>query len=73
MCQTEDFTDSLLNCAAPTPFGIVLVNIGDCKAFLYTKRTRAVIDITAGNRGTDDASDPGGRIGESRAVVLHSS
>jgi hypothetical protein len=60
----EGVADSELNYVAPTPFGIVLVNIGDCKAFLYSKQARTVTDITAGNRGTDDASDPGGRIGE---------
>lgn len=39
-------------------------NVGDCKAFLYSKSTNQIHDITAGNRSNvTDASDPGGRLG----------
>ncbi len=39
-------------------------SVGDCKAFLYTKKTNEVVDLTAGNRvNQKDPRDPGGRLG----------
>lgn len=38
--------------------GFLCASIGDCKAYHWSKKTREVIEITAGNRGnTTDASD----------------
>jgi serine/threonine protein phosphatase PrpC len=54
----------------PTPqlnnanWAFVCVNVGDCKAFLWSKSTHQVTDITAGNRlAISDPKDPGGRLG----------
>ena len=42
----------------------VCASVGDCKAFLWSKRTNDIIDVTAGNRiDQKDARDPGGRLG----------
>jgi len=46
------------------PWIFVCVSVGDCKAFLYSRKQRTVKDITIGNRtNLTDAKDPGGRIG----------
>lgn len=40
------------------------VNVGDCKAFLFSMRTKTIMDITEGNRTSlKNARDPGGRLG----------
>ena len=40
------------------------VNVGDCKAFLFSPKTRQILDITDGNRTSlKNARDPGGRLG----------
>jgi len=45
-------------------WGVVMVNIGDCKAFHYFASGPAVIDVTEGNRSSlKNARDPGGRLG----------
>ncbi|KAH3757888.1 cyclophilin B [Pelomyxa schiedti] len=41
----------------------IVLSIGDCKAFRWSAKEKKVYEITAGNRGTLDPSDPGGRIG----------
>eukprot|EP01105_Mastigella_eilhardi_P015135 TRINITY_DN3443_c0_g1_i1.p1 TRINITY_DN3443_c0_g1~~TRINITY_DN3443_c0_g1_i1.p1 ORF type:complete len:1090 (+),score=255.23 TRINITY_DN3443_c0_g1_i1:325-3270(+) len=41
----------------------VCVSVGDCKAFHWSHRLQTVTDITASNRQSDDATDPGGRLG----------
>lgn len=47
-----------------SPFVWVFASLGDCKCFHYSKQTREVTDLTAGNRsGLLDPTDPGGRIG----------
>jgi len=44
-------------------WGIVIVSVGDCKAFKFTA-TGEIFEITEGNRqNVSDARDPGGRIG----------
>lgn len=46
-------------------WGFVFANIGDCKAFIWRHASGEVSDITATNRcgSSNNASDPGGRIG----------
>jgi CRP-like cAMP-binding protein len=47
------------------PWGFVCASVGDCKAFLITRR-KGVFDITSGSRtgaAATDATDSGGRIG----------
>jgi serine/threonine protein phosphatase PrpC len=45
-------------------WAILVGNVGDCKAFLYSKEEDQVIEITAGNRlDIVDRRDPGGRLG----------
>jgi hypothetical protein len=44
-------------------YGFVCASVGDCKAYLWSKRTGQVQDITRCNRSGVDATDPGGRIG----------
>jgi len=42
----------------------VCANIGNCKAFLWSKSNSQVTEITHGSRATiADSSDPGGRLG----------
>ncbi|KAH3732864.1 cyclophilin B [Pelomyxa schiedti] len=41
----------------------VFVSVGDCKAFLWSAETGTVKDITGNNRGGNDPTDPGGRLG----------
>ena len=49
----------------------ISVSVGDCKAFLYSRTSRQVTDITQGNRlNLSDPCDPGGRIGLSDANAL---
>lgn len=47
---------------APSQWCIVLVSVGDCKAYHFHRKTRRVTEITAGNRASS-ARDPGGRLG----------
>jgi hypothetical protein len=43
----------------------VCASVGDCKAFLISKKKKDIVDITAGNRiNQKDARDPGGRLGD---------
>lgn len=44
-------------------YAIVCASVGDCKAFHWNCTTQVFTDITKGNRGTRDPSDPGGRLG----------
>lgn len=47
------------------PWGFVCASVGDCKAFLITRR-KGVFDITSGSRtgaAATDATDSGGRLG----------
>eukprot|EP01105_Mastigella_eilhardi_P009533 TRINITY_DN224_c2_g1_i1.p1 TRINITY_DN224_c2_g1~~TRINITY_DN224_c2_g1_i1.p1 ORF type:complete len:1437 (+),score=327.44 TRINITY_DN224_c2_g1_i1:298-4311(+) len=46
-----------------TSWVIVAVNIGDCKAFLWSTENDSLVDLTEGNRAGIDATDPGGRLG----------
>jgi hypothetical protein len=39
------------------------ISIGDCKAYKYSTKSGRVEEITKGNRGNQDAKDPGGRLG----------
>eukprot|EP01122_Echinamoeba_exundans_P014658 TRINITY_DN6681_c0_g2_i1.p1 TRINITY_DN6681_c0_g2~~TRINITY_DN6681_c0_g2_i1.p1 ORF type:complete len:1283 (+),score=254.92 TRINITY_DN6681_c0_g2_i1:130-3978(+) len=49
---------------ADPEFGVVLTNVGDCKAYIWNAETKSVIDLTAGNRqNIRDPKDPGGRLG----------
>ena len=50
----------------------VCASVGDCKAFLISKKSKDLVDITAGNRmNTNDATDPGGRIGTLKFLFLY--
>eukprot|EP01104_Vermistella_antarctica_P015048 TRINITY_DN4860_c0_g1_i2.p1 TRINITY_DN4860_c0_g1~~TRINITY_DN4860_c0_g1_i2.p1 ORF type:complete len:1810 (-),score=454.74 TRINITY_DN4860_c0_g1_i2:90-5519(-) len=45
-------------------WGLLLANVGDCKAFHYRAKDGAVRDVTYNNRClSEDASDCGGRLG----------
>ena len=44
-------------------WAFVCASVGDCKAFHYSVRTKQVTEVTTGNRGSLDATDPGGRLG----------
>jgi len=44
-------------------FIFVCASVGDCKAMLFNHTTGKAAEITLGNRGGLDASDPGGRLG----------
>eukprot|EP01122_Echinamoeba_exundans_P000781 TRINITY_DN10716_c0_g1_i1.p1 TRINITY_DN10716_c0_g1~~TRINITY_DN10716_c0_g1_i1.p1 ORF type:complete len:468 (-),score=76.59 TRINITY_DN10716_c0_g1_i1:75-1478(-) len=45
-------------------WGLLCANVGDCKAFLYSKKNKTVIDITSGDTiYVKDRCDPGGRLG----------
>jgi len=44
-------------------FAFVCASVGDCKAFLYNPKSKKATEITLGNRGGLDATDPGGRLG----------
>ncbi|KAL6059374.1 PPM-type phosphatase domain-containing protein [Balamuthia mandrillaris] len=45
-------------------WAFVCASVGDCKAFLYSRSTGTVKDITRGNRPvSSDMKDPGGRLG----------
>ena len=46
----------------PEPWALVMVNVGDVKAYVW--REGSMMEATPGNRGNaGDATDPGGRIG----------
>jgi hypothetical protein len=44
-------------------YGLVVASVGDCKCFVYSPREGRTVDVTLGNRGGIDATDPGGRLG----------
>lgn len=45
-------------------YGVVFANVGDCKAYIWNAETKAVVDLTSGNRtNLRDPKDPGGRLG----------
>lgn len=46
-----------------TELAFVCASVGDCKCFQWKNSLQRVVDITATNRGTNDARDPGGRLG----------
>ena len=48
----------------PSKWVFVCVNIGDCKIFHYSQRSRLISDVTFISRSNSlDATDPGGRLG----------
>lgn len=48
---------------------ILCASVGDCKAFIASRETREVVDVTIGNRNNVvDGRDPGGRLGP---YVMH--
>jgi hypothetical protein len=44
-------------------YAFICGSLGDCKAFLYSPKSKTAVDVTARNRGGIDAKDPGGRLG----------
>lgn len=47
-----------------TQWGSVIVTVGDCKVFVFIKKSNQFVDITYGNRrNVNDPCDPGGRLG----------
>jgi len=61
---TTNTTTTTATTSGGKEYGLSLLNIGDCKCYLYNHKTRKVREITRGNRGVAvDASDPGGRLG----------
>jgi serine/threonine protein phosphatase PrpC len=52
-------------------WALLCSNVGDCKAFLYSKSTQNVIDITSGDTiYVKDRCDPGGRLVRIAARVV---
>lgn len=50
--------------SAQAQWALLCANVGDCKAFLYSKKNKTVIDITSGDTiYVKDRCDPGGRLG----------
>jgi len=47
----------------PHPWAFVCSNVGDCKAFHFSKAARSFTDITVGNCLSVSPNDPGGRLG----------
>lgn len=45
-------------------WALLCASVGDCKAFICSRTTKEVVDVTAGNRdNVVDGRDPGGRLG----------
>jgi hypothetical protein len=54
----------LLNPKDGLEWGVVALNLGDCKAYRWDTKKQVLTDITRGNRLTiTDVRDPGGRLG----------
>jgi hypothetical protein len=52
-----------LDASEPERFALMIVSVGDVKAFVWSKEGR-MMDATFANRGNvSDATDPGGRVG----------
>ena len=60
----------LLETEEKDEYVFVCVNVGDCKAFLYSRRDHKLTDITVGNRPDNcDTRDPGGRLGKQKKKI----
>eukprot|EP01117_Protostelium_nocturnum_P002159 TRINITY_DN127_c0_g2_i1.p1 TRINITY_DN127_c0_g2~~TRINITY_DN127_c0_g2_i1.p1 ORF type:complete len:413 (-),score=116.71 TRINITY_DN127_c0_g2_i1:37-1275(-) len=57
-------SDSNYDKLGPIPkWAFACISVGDCKAFHYNIKDKAITDITEGNRGNFNPTDPGGRLG----------